>query len=157
MTRYRKIDVKVWGDERFRRLSSPQPNGQTLWFWLLTNKRTGAIPGLYEVGEAEIAESLGWPLKGFREGFGELFREGLVKADWNARVVWIPNVMKYDPPANPNVVRSWRSAWDEVPDCNLKHEAYSVLKPFVERLGEGFAKAFGELRGHGLAKPEPEQ
>jgi len=52
-----------------------------------------------------LAEELGWSLKEFREGFAELSREGLVKADWNARVVFISNATKYNPPENPNVVK----------------------------------------------------
>lgn len=149
MARYRKIYVSVWGDAKFRRLSSPQPNAQSLWFYLLTNKRTTNIPGLFECGELAMAEELGWDLKGFRKGFRELFQEGMVEADWGARLVWVPNAVRYNPPENPNVVKSWRVWWDEAPECHLKIKAYSVLKEFTEGLGEGFAKGFAK------ACPEP--
>ena len=104
MARYRKIDVRVWDDAKFRSLSPIQPCGQGLWFFLLTNRNTTSVPGCYYAGEAALAEMLGWSLEGFRKAFRELQKNGLAKADWSARVVWIPNVAKYNPPENPNVV-----------------------------------------------------
>ena len=32
MSRYRRVQTRVWGDEKFRQLSAPLPNAQTLWF-----------------------------------------------------------------------------------------------------------------------------
>ena len=157
MARYRKIDTRMWGDTRFRELSSPGPNGKYLWVFLLTGPQTSNIPGLFRAGEMALAEELGWDLKGFREGFLELFAKGLVKADWEARVVWVPNAIKYNPPDNPNVVKSWRTAWDEIPECALKAEAYERLKAFTEGLGEGFAKPFVEGCAKGMANQEQEQ
>ena len=152
MARYRKIDVRLWGDARFNRLTAPPPNARYLWFYLLTNPDTVSLPGLYRAGEAAMAEALGWPLKGFREAFAEAFAEGLVQADWIARVVWVPNVIKYNLPESPNVVRSWRIPWDEIPECDLKHQAFQHLRPVVEALGEAFAKAFREAFGEGYRK-----
>ena len=77
----------------------------------------------------------------FRKAFAELLAKGLAKAAWKARAVWIPNGIKYNPPVNPNVVKSWRNAWDEIPECAWKAEAYERLKAFTEGLGEGFGKA----------------
>jgi hypothetical protein len=157
MARYRKIDTRMWADAKFRALSSPLPSGKYLWIALLTGPHTTNLPGLFRIGEMAMAEELGWSLEGFRKGFGELLREGLAKADWSARVVWIPNAIKYNPPDNPNVVKSWRDSWDEVPECPLKAEAYEALKGFTERFGEGFAKAFREGCAKGLANQEQEQ
>jgi hypothetical protein len=157
MARYRKIDTRMWADAKFRALTSPPPSGKYLWIALLTGPYTTNLPGLFRVGEMALAEELGWSLEGLRQGFTELFREGLAKADWKARVVWIPNAIKYNPPDNPNVVKSWRHSWDEVPECALKAEAYQRLKSVTEGLGEGFAKAFQEGCGQCLANQEQEQ
>lgn len=157
MARYRKIDTRMWGDSKFRALSSPAPSAKYLWIFLLTGPHTTNLPGLFRAGERSLAEELGWPLEGFRKGFAELYRQGLVRADWNARVVWIPNAIKYNPPENPNVVKGWRDAWDEVPECALKTEAYERLKGFTEGFGEGFGKAFREGCAKGLANQEQEQ
>jgi hypothetical protein len=91
-----------------------------------------------------MSESLGWTPKAFREAFHEVFREGLAKADWDAPLIWVVNAIKYNPPASPNVVRSWSSAWDEIPECELKSEIYQHLRAFMEGLGEAFLKAFRE-------------
>ena len=172
MARYRKIDTRVWGDAKFKRLTPIAPSGQALWFYLLTNKRTTNIPGLFEAGEVEMSHRLGWPLDDFRSAFRELEREGMAKADWSAPLVYIPNAVKYDPPANPNVVRGWRVVWDELPECGLKTEAWHGLRLFVEGFGKGFGKGFrealpepfrepfrepfGEPSRKGMANPEPE-
>jgi hypothetical protein len=157
MARYRKIDTRMWADAKFRALSSPPPTGKYLWIALLTGPYTTNLPGLFRVGEMALAEELGWTLEGFRKAFVELFREGLAKADWNARVVWIPNAIKYNPPDNPNVVKGWRDSWDEVPECALKAEAYQTLRTFTKGLGEGFGKAFAEGCVQCLANQEQEQ
>lgn len=157
MARYRKIDVRMWGDARFRALSAPPASGRYLWIFLLTGPHTTNLPGLFRSGERALAEELDWPLEGFREGFTELSREGLAKADWGARVVWVPNAIKYNPPENPNVVKGWRNSWDEIPECDLKVEAFERLKEFTQRLGEGFGKAFLEGCAKSLANQEQEQ
>jgi hypothetical protein len=144
MARFRKIDVRMWVDAEFQNLTAPEPNAQTLWIYLLTNPETGNIPGLYRAGEMGMAEALRWPVEGFRERFRELSEKGMTKADWSARVIWIPNAIRYNAPENPNVVRSWRIHWEEIPECSLKIVAYQRLKGFVETLGEGFAKGFRE-------------
>src|SRR4051812_43704971 len=38
-------------------LSKPQPNGQTLWVYLLTGAHPTAVPGLSTVGAAALAEA----------------------------------------------------------------------------------------------------
>lgn len=155
MSRWRKIDVRMWADEKFRRLSSPGPNAQSLWFFLLTSPNTSNIPGLFRAGKAGLAEELNWNSKGFAEAFGELFAEGMVKADWDSRVVWVPKAIYYDPPSNPNVVKSWRGPWKELPECDLKSEAHQLLKGFLKGLGESFAKEMPILSGNGIRIPKP--
>jgi hypothetical protein len=143
--RYGKISTRMWGDEWFRSLSAPQPNGQTLWVHLLTGPHTlHAIPGLFMIGEAAMAEALGWPLEGFREAFREVSAKGKAKADWKARVIWVPKALVYNAPESPNVVKSWSKFFIELPECGLKDEAFHSLAVFVEGLGEGFREAFRE-------------
>lgn len=157
MARYRKIDIRIWGDAKFGRLSPLVPSGQALWFYLLTGRETGIIPGVLVAGRAALAESLRWPLEGFDKGFREVLQEGLAQADFDAPLIWIPNAVRYNPPANPNVVKSWRDAWDEVPECELKVTIWQSLKGFTEGLGEGFAKGFREAIAKPSLNPSPNQ
>lgn len=140
--RYRSIHLCMWGDEKFRKLSPLQPSGQALWIYLLTNPNTNSIPGLYRIGELALAEELNWPLEAFREAFREVQAQGLAQADFCARVVYIPNAIKYNKPQSPNVIKNWHYPWGDIPECALKTEAYHNLKAFVEGLGIGFQEAF---------------
>jgi len=123
------------------------------------------LPGLSTIGEAALAEQLEWPLKGFRKAFQEVLSQGLVKADWKARVLWVPNTVRYNEPESPNVVRSWAKHFLEIPECALKTEALISLREYVKRMdssdGNGrkkqeakdsFTEAFHEAFHEPLAK-----
>jgi hypothetical protein len=153
MARHRKIDVRMRSDEKFRALSAPPPNGQDCWIYLLTNRYTTSVPGVYAAFEETLARDLGWPLEGFRKAFAEVSSKGMAKADWGVGLVFIPKAFQYNPPENPNVVKSWRSHWDELPECPLKTEANSHLKASVEGMGKGFREAFAKV----MPKQEQEQ
>jgi len=120
--------VAMWCDEKFRSLSMIQPSGQALWLYLLTGPQTGIMPGLFRAGRAGMAEELEWSVEQFDERFHELFEKGMAKADFKARIVWLPNAIKHNPPANPNIVKSWKKEFDLLPECPLKLEAYEALK-----------------------------
>lgn len=153
--RYRKVEVRTWGDEKFRRLTPIPPCGQGLWLFLITGPHTGPIPGLFRAGRAAMAEELDWDIEAFDKAFGEAFREGMVKADFKARVVWVPKAINHNRPESPNVVLSWAAEFDLIPECALKREALEVLRAFVYGLGEAFTKAFDKAFGKSSGKPSP--
>ena len=107
MNRYRKVAANMWRDETFRKLSPLPPSGQSLWFYLLTGPHSGSIPGLFSAGRAGLAEELDWNQEEFDQAFREVETAGLAKADWKARVVWLPGAIDDNKPASPNVVVSW--------------------------------------------------
>lgn len=156
---YRRIEVHTWVDTKFKNLSPIKPSGQALWFYLLTGPQTGIIPGLFKAGHAAMAEDLGWLAKDFEEAFGEVLREGLAKDSLKDRLIWIPNAIKYNPPTSPNVIRSWASAMDTLPECDLLKEAIEYMRAEIYLLDKkeikGFAKAFDEVFGKALAKDFP--
>jgi hypothetical protein len=149
--RYRKIEVRMWGDEKFRSLSAIPACGQGLWMFLLSGPHTGPIPGLFRAGRASMAEDLDWTIEGFDHAFQEVYSQGMAKADWKAKVVFIPKAIEFNRPESPNVVKSWRDEWDLIPECDLKREAYERLKASVYALGEGFGDAFDKT----IRKPSP--
>ncbi|MBK4119121.1 hypothetical protein JHE03_22805 [Pluralibacter gergoviae] len=169
MARYRKIEVQMWGDSKFRALSALPPCGQGLWLYLLTNVNTGPIPGLFRAGRAAMAEELGWSLEDFDKAFQEAFNQGMVKADFISRVVWIPNAIKHNRPESPNVVISWGKEIDLIPECTLKDEAISALynhmqlidsesdKPEKRSYSTAFEKAFGKALAKPFGKTMPNQ
>lgn len=156
MGRYRKIEVRTWSDEKFRALSPMPPSGQGLWFFLLTGPHTGPIPGLFRAGRAAMAEELGWSAEAFDEAFREVSDQGMAKADFVARLVWLPNAIKHNKPESPNVVKSWAPEFDLLPECPLKLEALEAIKAFVCALGPGFSGAFaGAFESPGKASGKP--
>jgi hypothetical protein len=154
---HRNIDVRMWGDRKFRQLSKPQPNAQTLWCYLLTGDHTGPVPGLFCVGAAALAEALEWPTEQLRERFAELTANGMAHADWGARVVYLPNAIRHNEPDNPNIVKGWFRYIEQVPECDLKTQAIHDLYAYLETRGEPFAKPFRERFGEQLAEPYPKQ
>jgi hypothetical protein len=154
MARYRKVDPRMWGDAKFRRLSQ---DAKFMWLYLLTGPETTSLPGLLVGGQAHFAEALGWSTEAFAKAFQEAFREGMVEADWEARLVWVKNAVKYNSPESPNVVRGWRDHWDNVPECSLKCAAFQALSSFVEGLSKGFQEAFREACALPIANQEPDQ
>jgi hypothetical protein len=165
---YRKIEQQLWTDEKFMHLSPIKPSGQSLWIYLLTGPQVGIIPGLYVAGRAFLAESLGWEPKAFREAFREVLQEGLVQESPKERLIWIPNALKYNMPASPNVIRSWQNFVHTLPECPLFFSAVKSLRATLEaqislsktykslsgnnKTPEGFLKAFDEVFGEALGK-----
>lgn len=151
MSRYRRIDAAIWGDARFRSLSD---DAQRLWFYLLTGHEVTNLPGVLVLGRAALAEALRWDVDRTLDAFAELEaaidpEDGLplAKADWGARVIYLPNGPRHNPPANPNVVAGWRDPWRAVPECNLKREAWEQLRATCEQRDQivekkGFLAAF---------------
>ena len=140
--RYARIYSHVWDDERFQSLSPSQPCGQTLWLYLLSTPLGSHIPGVINAGEAALAEVLHWPIAAFHEAFAQIHDLGMARADWRARIVWVPNGISYSPPRNPNVVRSWSNVWRQLPDCALKASIWESLLAHVTARGPEFERAF---------------
>lgn len=142
MSRYRKIQVRTWSDEKFSKLSSIPPCGKGLWFFLLTGPHTGQVPGLFRAGRAAMAEELEWEVEDFDKAFQEVSDQGMAKADFKARLVWLPKAIQHNRPESPNVVKSWRSAIDLLPECDLKDEAIQHIAAFLEEMGQPYLHAF---------------
>lgn len=145
MSRFRKVAAGTWGDERFRALSEPAKH---LWLYLLTGNEVTSLPGILVVGRAGLAEALGWSPSRLDKAFAELEAskdaEGvpMARADWRARVIWLPKGHRHNPPANPNVIMGWKDLWRSVPECALKRDAHAALRAFIFAFGPEFAKAF---------------
>lgn len=148
---YRRVSVRMYGDERFARLSPLQPSGQALWLYLLTGPHTTPVPGMFVLGRAALAEILGWDAEAFDKAFAEVIGEGLVEFDAKSRLWLIPKAIQHNMPANPNVVKSWRSTLALMPECGLRDRAFGHIAEALFSLSDAFGKAFAEASG----KPSP--
>jgi hypothetical protein len=140
--RYSRVSRRMWNDEKFRELSAPPPNAQSLFQRLLTGPELTNIPGCIPALDAGMARALRWPLEGFLEAFDEVQAQGMAEADWDAGLIWVPNAIKHNEPESPNVVLSWTTAWEELPECDLKIEAWGHLHAWLKTKGESWVAAF---------------
>ena len=189
MAIYRKIDCRISNDKKFRELSV---EGKLAWYTILSRRDLAPIGAFKSSFESLAIEQRGNEYlnkdlqkdlsKGFSEVFikalNELLSKGLIKYDSEAFLIYVPNFLKYNFPENPNVVKSWKSALDSLPECNLtnyvlaksteiiissQRDSYtkSLPKEFVEAYQKGFAKDFqkdfGEPFRKGMPKQEQEQ
>lgn len=165
MSQYAKVFGSLWGDRRFRGLSGPAPNAQTLYLFLLTTP-SRVIPGVIPLGLGAIADLLGaatgneeWFPGPLRERFAELDANGLARVEFRAPLIYLPSEPANDPPANPNTAKHWGRSLVPIPDCELKLEIAQDLKRLCERLGkrfaEGFEAGFGTVRETVSGTPIP--
>jgi len=150
MAKYRKVDPRIWNDEKFRALSD---SGKLVFLFVLTHPHMTSL-GAMRASVPGMAAELVWKVKAFREAFGEGCSVGLVQYDEKASFVGVPNFLKYNGPESPNVIRSWGDAWDRLPECELKDQLPQKLKGFAEGLTEGFQKAWLDIE---KAFPKPFQ
>lgn len=151
---YSKVDRRIWGDFKFRSLSD---DAKLLFLYLLTAPESLPLPGFFIMGKAQLAESMGWLPERLSKPFEELFRNGMVKCDWEARFLFLTNGIKRNPPDNPNVVKGWARQFDKLPECNLKEESLSSIIEYLETLGKRYLQPFTELLPKPFAKPLSEQ
>lgn len=132
MARYRRYAPAIRSTPEYRNLSGPGPNAQTLYDFLVIGPLTQIIPGLLVAGPASLFEALGWD-DAEPETLGRVWRElldsGLVRFDRQTRLIWLPDLSKDEYlPDQPNVLKSWSSPWAELPDCDLKHKAWTAIR-----------------------------
>src|SRR5690606_6714672 len=71
--------------------------------------------------------------------------------------VWVAKAIEQDgnQPANPNVVRSWKTPLAELPDCELKDRAIERLASWMRHKGPTWLEAFEEALGKRAPMPSP--
>lgn len=167
MARYRKIDPRIWNDEKFASLSH---EGQRAFLFILTHPSMTSL-GAFRATKEGIEAELGIDTKGFAQPFQELLSKGLIKYDESCFLVFAPNFLKYNQPENPNVVKGWAGCLDLLPECPLLAEVLQrakscasanskTSKAFSESLGrvtETLSERYAKQLSKGLAIQEQEQ
>jgi hypothetical protein len=149
--RYRRLRSRLWLEPRFATLTDVE---KLAALYVLSGPQSTAT-GLYRLSPASAAEDLRCTTHAFQRRF-EAARQALGwHFDAAARIIWLPEWIEENPPQNPNQVRAWRAAFDEIPDCPLKARAAAVILAFLERRGEPFAEPFRQasITGSGDGLP----
>ena len=144
MARYRKIDPRMWGDERFVAL---RPEEKLIAVYVITAQSNRI--GMFRFSPAMAAEQLGMLPQTFREGFANVCRMLCWGFDESVRVLYMPTWWKYNLPENPNVLKSCMQDLHELPQSKLIADFASNL----EHLPQTFHQTFRE----GLPKPSPKR
>lgn len=167
MARYRKIDPRIWNDEKFASLSH---EGQRAFLFILTHPSMTSL-GAFRATKEGIEAELGIDPKGLAQPFHELLSKGLIKYDESCFLVFAPNFLKYNQPENPNVVKGWAGCLDLLPECSLLAEVLQrakscasanskLSKAFSDSLGrvtETLSERYAKQLSKGLAIQEQEQ
>ncbi len=137
MARYRKIDIRIWNDRKFRELDD---KAKLAFFLVLTHPDTNQL-GMLRSRSVALAMELGWHPDVMSDAILMLCQMGMLMVDDKAGFIFIPNFLKYNPPNGPNAVKGWEGLLDQMPECDLLDHAISSLKPFVDGLSEGLRNA----------------
>lgn len=153
MTRYRKVECKIWTDAD---VAGASYGCQWLLFYMLTSPDMTALGAMRSTSENVqiLSRYSGGP---FKEAFAEAFQEGIVLGFWEydeCGVIWLPKFLHHNRPQSPNVVKSWHAIMETLPTCPLKSRLDAETKFFLEQhLGESFSEAFTKPFAKALRKP----
>lgn len=135
MARYRKIEVRTWTDEKFAKLSDA---AKLVFLHLLTGHHTTNLPAAFLATEESLQSFSGMGFETHSKGLREVFRNGLATADFDHKLVFLPNGFRHNPPENPNVAKGWVGRIEELPDCDLKAE---VIRSAIQAVTDAMADA----------------
>jgi len=161
MARYRKIDIRIWGDAKFLQLDVV---GRYLFLNLLSHPhmtplgviRTTRL-GLYSEHQRLFDKET------FDVQFDLLLERNLIKYDHEYAIVILPKFLRYNAPANPNALKSLEKHLSELPECPSVEQLWRDLEPYRERLGvtvrgNGCQQRLGvTVRGNGCEHRSPNQ
>jgi len=125
MARYRKIDPRIWGDERFSTFSVTE---KLAWIGLLTH------PVMTPMGAGIFPPSLLDSLIG--EGSSERILEGFKEASLILRdnhLVIVKNFLIYNRPDNPNQLNGWIEWCEELPRSPI----FKALEVYLQEAMDG--------------------
>lgn len=141
---YKIVPVTIWYDPRNAALSA---RGRELDFYVRTGPQTGVIPGLFRFLIPTAAADMRRDARTVTTALRELIDARLVEYDDKACVIWRPDALNEQPPANPNVILGWRTAWMSVPSCALKDKVCAHLAEHAASRGPNFSRALNAVLG----------
>lgn len=147
----RTMDVLV---RRFGRLP---PSPHSLWFVLLTGEDTTRLPGVLRTGRGALSEALDWTIEEFDECWKPLEAEGMVAADWKARMIYLPKAFKQGPnrPNSVNSAVTWRREFNDLPDCKLTRQIDRDIRSMLTEMGPGFFVSYDTCKRVDQPKSKP--
>jgi len=162
MALFRKIDPRIWNDEKFRSLSD---DARLTFLFILTHPNLTSL-GAMRATVPGLAAEIGWTPRRLRAALVALSERGMIEIDEAASFVCAPNFLRYNEPNGPNsVTRAWPSALNLIPECGGKTalvtrcSRYLLQKSteFRDSIGDAIWDVFRDVQEDGPAKPSPIQ
>jgi hypothetical protein len=102
----------------------------------MAGPQTNTVPGVLRAGRAALAEGLRWSLDVFEPAYRDLEAAGMVIADWNTPLVWLPGeINSFNRPKNEKHAKGIINAFRLLPDCELKERALAAWLAFLVTYG----------------------
>ena len=155
--RYRKVDPRIWNDEKFLSLSL---YGRHLFLYILTHPSLTFIGAMRATKYGLASELSGGDLglqEAFAKAFDELLNNGLIVYDEKTSFLFAKNFLKYNLPESANVCIGFGKCLEILPECKLLRYAMAVTTKIIKEnqsdkfvkalpieFKEAFAEAFGE-------------
>lgn len=138
MSRYRKIDPRIWNDEKFRIFAD---DSKLAFLFVLTHPQMTAV-GAMRGTVAGLAAELGWSEEKMRCALENPISTGMVEIAEQACFLWLPKFLRYNAPESPNVVAGWRQAIQLLPECPLVTVLMTHVEAELAQLGSAFVDSW---------------
>jgi hypothetical protein len=146
--RWRRWYCADWHEAAFKGLTWRQ---RVIAAYVRTGPQSTSV-GIFRLSAAVAVEDLAGDLTSVEfdfdldvvcQAFGWRF-------DAPTRVLWMPEWLEMNPAQSPNVCDAWRKLLSNLPECELKYEAWAAVYATVQGMKESFRSSFGTLPKEGL-------
>ncbi|UVT18988.1 MAG: hypothetical protein H8K03_14380 [Nitrospira sp.] len=151
-SRYRKIDPRIWTDEKFRLLKAEE---QRIALYILTAQSNRI--GLFTFSPGKACEDLGTLLLTFRKGFVKVCQTLHWEWDLDTRVIYLPTWWRYNQPENANNVIGNLKDLDDLPETPLLERFSTNTAYLPESLIETFTQTLAKRSHQRSPKRSPSQ
>ena len=119
MTRkYSIVERFVWRDPDVHRLDRLT---KLLWIHFLTSGFSTNIPGLIPASLTMIADEMNEKFNAEFQRSAQILSDlGWLKVDSEARLIFLPNALRHNPPKSVNEIKGWGNSFDEIPESPLR-------------------------------------
>ncbi len=133
--RYRKVDPRMWDDEKFLAMS---PTEKLIAVYIITAQSNRI--GIFRFSVGLALEHLGIDSETFAIGFGNVCRTLNWVFDRTRRIVYFPTWWKYNLPDNVNVFKSCLDDLHDLPQSELIQQFASNSRYLPETYAQTLAK-----------------
>ncbi len=155
MSKYRKIDVRIWTDEKFTQLN---PEQKLFALYVLSGAQTNRV-GLFSISLGMSSELLGISRNRIETVCHTVCHTLSWGFDIPLSVLYLPQWWKYNSPANSNALKGALKDLDDLPKTYLMHDFINnkEFKSILSRYGMVYRIPNGIPNGMATQEQEQEQ